>query len=476
MTKSDQSGATGQTFETDLLVLGAGPGGYTAAFRAADLGLRVTLVERFPDLGGVCLNVGCIPSKALLETVKSLDGVHELAGRGFKFSEPSFDLNALRAWKDGVVKRLSGGLKSLARQRKVTVIQGEGVFTAPNTLSLDGQRTVRFSQAILAVGSRPVELPWLPADPRIMDSTGALEIKDVPRKLLILGGGIIGMEMATVYAGLGSRVTVMEMQDQLMPGADADLTAPLLKRMQSRLESVRLNTRVTKVESQKAGLKVSFEGPEGKEDMFDRLLVAVGRRPNTDNIGLAKLGLSVDKSGQLVVDSQQRTQAPGVFAIGDIVAGPMLAHKAAYEGRVAAEVACGLKTVNQARVIPQVAYCDPEIAWVGMTETELKARAIPYERSSFPWMANGRANTMGRTEGLTKMMVDPETHQILGVGIVGSHAGDLISEAALAIEAQLEPGDIALTIHPHPTLSEITAFTAEAYEGTLTELFPPRRH
>ena len=477
MTKSDLSAGVGENSETDLLVLGSGPGGYTAAFRAADLGLRVMLVERFPDLGGVCLNVGCIPSKALLETVKSLEGVPELARRGFKFAQPSFDLNALRAWKDGVVKRLSGGLRSLSQQRKITVVKGQGTFTSPNTLSLDGQRTIRFAQAILAVGSRPVDLPWLPEDPRIMDSTGALELKDVPRKLLILGAGIIGMEMATVYAGLGSRVTVIEMQGQVMSGADEDLTAPLLRRMQARLENVLLNTRVTKVQNLKEGLKVSFEGPEGSDEcLFDRMLVAVGRRPNTDGIGLAKLGLNVEKSGLLAVDDQLRTSVAGIFAIGDMVTGPMLAHKAAYEGRVAAEVAAGLKTINQARVIPQVAYCDPEIAWVGMTESELKARDVPYERASFPWIANGRANTMGRTEGLTKMMVDPESHQILGVGIVGPHAGDLISEATLAIEAQLEPGDIALTIHPHPTLSEITAFAAEAYEGTLTELFPPRRH
>lgn len=476
MTESRNTSTAPSVHETGLLVLGGGPGGYTAAFRAADLGLQVTLVEERPTLGGVCLNVGCIPSKALLESVKSLEGAGELAERGIVFQAPKVDLDALRAWKDGVVARLAGGLKGLARQRKITVLQGRGVFTGPSSLQLDNGTQVKFAQAIIAVGSRPVQLPFLPDDPRIIDSTGALALPDIPGRLLILGGGIIGMEMATVYAALGSRVTVVEQQDQLMPSCDPELVAPLHKRMQGRLEAVLLKTRVTQVKAEKSGLRVHFEGPQGSSSaVYDRLLVAVGRRPNTDTIGADALGVPVDRQGLITVDAQQRTVNKKVFAIGDIVAGPMLAHKASCEGRVAAEAAAGQKTVNQARVIPQVAYCDPEVAWVGVTEPEAKAQGLAYERSSFPWMANGRATTMGRTEGVTKMLVDPKTHRILGIGMVGPHAGDLIAEAALAMEADLEPGDIALTIHPHPTLSEIMALTAEAYEGTLTELYPPRR-
>ena len=464
--------------ETQLLILGGGPGGYTAAFRAADLGMQVTLVENRDTLGGVCLNVGCIPSKALLESVKALEGARELIKRGIIFKEPDLNLEALRVWKDGIVSQLASGLKSLARQRKVTLLKGHGVFTSLNTLRVDDKTDVKFDQAILALGSRPVQLSMLPNDSRIIDSTGALELKDIPKHLLIIGGGIIGMEMATIYAGLGAMVTVVEQQSNLLPLCDVDLVLPLYKRMRSKLEAILLDTRVTDVQAQDDALYVKFQSSTGVEtsSKFDRILVAVGRRPNTDKVMLQELGLTPDDNGFLTVDKQQRTTNSKVFAIGDIVMGPMLAHKASYEGRVAAEVAAGRKTINQAQVIPQVAYCDPELAWVGLTETEAKAQGLPYERSSIPWAANGRAHTLGRTEGLTKMIVDPETHKILGIGMVGPHAGDLIAEATLAMEANLEPGDIALTIHPHPTLSEIMALTTEAYEGTLTEMYPSRRN
>lgn len=462
--------------ETQLLVLGGGPGGYTAAFRAADLGLNVTLVEERPTLGGVCLNAGCIPSKALLESVKSLEDARELIGRGITFKEPEINLETLRNWKNGIVSRLCAGLQHLARQRKVNVVTGHGVFISPDTLQIEDGSHIRFSSAILAVGSRPVCLPFLPKDPRIMDSTGALDLHDIPKRLLILGGGIIGMEMATVYAGLGSRVTVVEQQAHIIPSCDPDLSQPVHKRMQNRLEALLTETSVAAVQATTDHLIVQFKGPKSESTAeFDRILVAVGRTPNTGQLGLDALGITTDTQGLIPVDAQQRTTNTKIHAIGDIVAGPMLAHKASYEGRVAAEVIAGQASINQAHVIPQVAYCDPEIAWVGLTENEAKARAIPYERASFPWAASGRANTLGRTDGLTKMLVDPVSHEILGIGMVGTHAGDLIAEAALAMEAGLEPGDIALTIHPHPTLSETMALTAEAYEGTLTELYPPRR-
>lgn len=466
------------THQTDLLVLGGGPGGYTAAFRAADLGLTVTLVEQRAVLGGVCLNEGCIPSKALLETVRQLDGVDALAAKGITCTRPSLDLDALRVWKDSLVSQLATGLGSLARQRKVKVIQGEGALLDGHRVRV-GDVTIAYTHLILAVGSRPAQIPGLPDDPRVMDSSAALAIRDIPARLLVIGGGIIGMEMATVYQGLGSRVTVVEAQGQLLAACDPDLVVPLTRRMQKRLAAIHLSTRVSGVVATERAIEVTLDGP-GISDAnvvqsFDRVLVAVGRRPNTDQIDLAAIGVPVDAAGLIPVDDQQRTTNPRVFAIGDIVAGPMLAHKATLEGRVAAEVAAGLKRRNLTSLIPNVAYTEPELAWVGLTETQAKSQGVAYERSSFPWMGSGRAHTMGHTDGLTKMLVDPVTHEILGVGMVGPHAGELIAQATLAIEAGLEPGDVALTVHPHPTLSETLAFAAEAFEGTLTELYPPRR-
>lgn len=473
---SSASTHPGSSHDTDLLVLGGGPGGYTAAFRAADLGMRVTLVDQRPQLGGVCLHEGCIPSKALLESVKVLHEAHGLSDRGIAFAAPDVDIARLRKWKDGVVSRLASGLQHLVGQRKVNVVTGHGAFTGPTTLSVDGGQTIRFSKAIIASGSRPVRLPFLPDDPHIVDSTGALALQDVPKRLLIIGGGIIGLEMATVYAGLGSKVTLVEQQPRLLAAADADIVAPVHKRMKAALEAIHLETAVASAEIHPDRISVAFKGPKGAHHAdFDKVLVAVGRRPNTGQIGLEAAGIAIDEHGLIQVDDQQRTTNAAVYAIGDCVHGPMLAHKATFEGRIAAESAAGLKSFNQARVIPQVAYCHPEVAWVGITEAEADAQGIAYERASFPWMANGRAHTMGSTDGLTKMLVEPGTHRILGVAMVGTHAGDLIAEAALAMEADLEPGDIALTIHAHPTLSETLAFTSEAYEGTLTELFPPRR-
>jgi dihydrolipoamide dehydrogenase len=462
--------------ETDLVVLGGGPGGYTAAFRAADLGMSVTLIDQREQLGGVCLHEGCIPSKALLESVKTLDDARDLSRRGITFQTPDVDIDGLRTWKNDIVSHLAGGLQHLARQRKVNVMTGHGVFTGPSTMTIAGKQTIRFSKAIIASGSRPVKLPFLPDDPRILDSTGALMLQDVPKRLLIIGGGIIGLEMATVYAGLGSKVTVVEQQPRLLAAADVDIVAPVHKRMKSTLDAIHLETVVVSAEAHPDHINVKFNGPKGSHSSsFDKVLVAVGRRPNTDQIGLDAAGIATDDHGLIPTDDQQRTVNPAVYAIGDCVRGPMLAHKATFEGRIAAESAAGLKSFNQARVIPQVAYCHPEVAWVGITEAEATAKGIAYERASFPWMANGRAHTMGCTDGLTKMLVEPGTHRLLGIAMVGAHAGDLIAEAALALESDLEPGDIALTIHAHPTLAETLALASEAYEGTLTELFPPRR-
>jgi dihydrolipoamide dehydrogenase len=462
-----------------VLVLGAGPGGYTAAFRAADLGLEVTLVERWPVLGGVCLNVGCIPSKALLHAARVVDEAQAMAGHGISFGPPQIDLDRLRSWKSSVVGKLTGGLSGLARQRKVTVIRGEGRFVAPRVLEVtgeDGTQRIGFDHCIIAAGSEPVRLPFVPDDPRVMDSTGALELQDIPQRLLVIGGGIIGLEMGCVYDALGSKVSVVELMDQLMPGADPDLVKPLEKRLRKRYEQILLGVKVQAVEALPEGLRVTFSGTGAPTpQIYDRVLVAVGRRPNGSGIGIEAAGLSVDPRGFLIVDRQMRTAQPHIFAIGDIVGQPMLAHKATHEGKVAAEVIAGEKRAFDARVIPSVAYTDPEVAWVGLTESEAKAKGIEYQKGSFPWAASGRSLAQGRDEGFTKLLFDPQTHRVLGGGIVGSSAGELIGEVAFAIEMGADAADIGLTIHPHPTLSESVAMSAEAFEGTLTDLYLPKR-
>ena len=465
-------------FETDLLVLGAGPGGYTAAFRAADLGQKVVLVDRRPELGGVCLNVGCIPSKALLHVAKTIDEASAMAAHGVSFGAPSIELAGVRKWKDGVVKRLTTGLTGLSRQRKVTVVKGEGVFTSPNTVRVetaDGTRVVRFAKAIIAAGSEPVAPGFIPADPRIWDSTAALELRFIPKRMLVLGGGIIGLEMATVYRALGAGITVIEMMDQLMPGADPDIVAPLAKRL-GKTDTILLKTKVTAVRAEPEALVVTYEGEGGsKTESFDAVLVSVGRRPNGKLIGAEAAGVAADERGFVAVDREMRTNVPHIFAIGDIVGQPMLAHKASHEAKVAAEVASGHKSVFDARAIPSVAYTDPEVAWVGVTETEAKARGLKFGKAVFPWAASGRSLSLGRDEGLTKTLWDEETGRLIGCGIVGPNAGDLISEAALAIEMGCEAEDIGLTIHPHPTLSETFAMSAEAFAGTLTDLYMPKK-
>lgn len=464
---------------TQLLVLGAGPGGYTAAFRAADLGLQVTLVERWDDLGGVCLNVGCIPSKALLHAAKVIEEAEEMGERGIAFGEPALDLDRLRAWKTSVVRKLTGGLTLLARQRKVDVVKGTGRFVSPHVIEVQGPggvQRIRFDQCIIAAGSEPARLPFLPQDPRVMDSTGALELPEFGGGLLVIGGGIIGLEMATVYHALGSRVTVVELTGQLIPGCDADLVRPLERRLQSRYEQILVNTKVTQVQPSGEGLRVTFEGDKvPPPTVYDRVLVAVGRVPNGRTIGADAAGVHVDERGFIPVDRQMRTTVPHIFAIGDIIGAPMLAHKAMHEGKVAAEVAAGHPRAFQARVIPSVAYTDPEIAWTGLTELEAKARGIRYEKGTFPWAANGRSLSLGRDEGFTKLLFDPDTHRVLGGGAVGTTAGELISEISLAIETGADADDIGLTIHPHPTLSETVAGAAEAFEGTLTDLYIPRK-
>jgi len=462
-----------------LLVLGSGPGGYTAAFRAADLGLKVMLVERWQSLGGVCLNVGCIPSKALLHAAKVIEDADEMADRGIAFGEPTIDRGKLRTWKSQVVGKLTGGLKVLARQRKVEVVTGSGRFVSPNVLEVmgsSGSERIRFEQCIIAAGSEAVRLPGLPKDPRIMDSSDALELPEFAGGLLVIGGGIIGLEMACVFDALGSRVSVVELTPTLMPGCDPDLVRPLERRIRSRYEQILLGTRVAGIESQADGLKVSFEGEKAPAPQsFDRVLVAVGRVPNGKAIGAELAGVKVSERGFIPVDKQMRTSAPHIFAIGDIAAPPLLAHKAMHEGKVAAEVAAGHKRAFDARVIPSVAYTDPEIAWVGLTETEARAQGTAFKKGAFPWVANGRSLSLGREDGFTKLLFDPQSHRLLGGGIVGTNAGDLISEVALAIETGCDAADIGLTIHPHPTLSETVAGAAEAFEGTLTDLYIPRK-
>jgi dihydrolipoyl dehydrogenase len=465
----------------EVLVLGAGPGGYSAAFRAADLGKEVVLVDRRPTLGGVCLNVGCIPSKALLHAARVIAETKEMSEHGLVFSAPAIDVDKLRGWKDGVVARLTGGLAGLAKQRKVTVIRGYGRLSSPHQLLVElgegGTKTVDFEQAIIAAGSEPLALPFLPqGDPRIMDSTGALELTELPSRLLVIGGGIIGLEMATVYHELGAQITVVELMDQLIPGADKDLVNPLAKRLFSQYQNVFLKTTVTNVEARADGLVVSFDGAKAPAtDTFDKILVAVGRRPNGKLIGAENAGVRVDDVGFIPVDKQLRTNVAHIFAIGDVVGQPMLAHKATHEGKVAAEVAAGKNSAFDARVIPSVAYTDPEVAWAGLTENEARAAGEPYGKGVFPWAASGRSLSLGRSEGMTKLLFDSGTGRVLGCGIVGPSAGDLISEAALAIEMGADAADIGLTIHPHPTLSETVAMAAEAFEGTITDLYLPRR-
>ena len=466
--------------ETQLLVLGAGPGGYTAAFRAADLGLKVTLVERWPMLGGVCLNVGCIPSKALLHAAKVIDEVGEMRTHGIDFGAPKIELPKLLEWKNKVVGKLVGGLSVLAKQRKVEVVQGTGKFASPHVMEVtraDGKvEKIRFEQCIIAAGSEPIKLPFIPEDPRVIDSTGALELGGVPSRLLVIGGGIIGLEMATVYASLGAKLSVVELTPQLMPGADPDLVKPLEKRLKARYEQILLNTKVTAVAAKPEGLEVTFEDANGRRnDTFDRVLVAVGRTTNGKRIGLENADIDVSDRGVIPVDKQMRTNLPHVFAIGDLVPGPMLAHKAMHEAKVAAEVAAGHKSYFDARVIPSVAYTDPEVAWVGLTETDAKKNGTAYKVGKFPWAASGRSLALGRDEGFSKLLFDPVSHRVLGGGMVGPNAGELVAEVALAIEMGADASDIGLTIHPHPTLSETVGLSAEAFEGTLTDLYIPKR-
>jgi dihydrolipoamide dehydrogenase len=464
--------STGADIDCDVVVLGSGPGGYSAAFRAADLGMKTVLVERYPTLGGVCLNVGCIPSKALLHTAAVMDGAKALASHGISFGEPKLDLAKLRDFKNKVVGKLTGGLASMAKMRKVTVVQGTGTFLDKNRMEVGG-KTIRFNFAIIAAGSQAAKLPFLPEDPRIVDSTGALELKSLPKRLLVIGGGIIGMEMGTVYSTLGARLDVVEMMDGLMLGADRDLVNVWQKFNAPRFDKVMLKTRTTKVEAAKDGLRVSFEGAEAKT--YDMILVSVGRVPNGKNIGAEKAAVTVDAKGFIPVDSQMRTAVPNIFAIGDIAGNPMLAHKAVHEGHVAAEAAAGMKSHFDARVIPSVAYTDPEIAWVGLTEDEARKKGAAIGVAKFPWAASGRAIANGRDEGFTKLLFDPETHRVVGGAIVGTGAGDLISELALAVEMGADATDIGKTIHPHPTTSESVGMAAELFEGVCTDLPPQKK-
>ncbi len=469
----------------EVLVLGAGPGGYTAAFRAADLGKKVVLVERYPTLGGVCLNVGCIPSKALLHAAKVITEAEEMAEHGISFGKPKIDIEKLKSWKaNDVVSKLTGGLAGLAKQRNVTVVNGRGEFVSQNQLAVTGAdgkaTTISFEYAIIAAGSQATKMPGLAPehqnDPRIMDSTGALALEDIPKRMLVVGGGIIGLEMGTVYDAFGSRVSVVELADGLIPGCDRDLVRPLHKRMEKRFEKILLKTKVAKLEPKKDGIHVTFDGEQAIEpQVYDRVLVAIGRRPNGKNIGAEKAGVFVNEYGFIPVDRQQRTNVPHIFAIGDIVGQPMLAHKAVHEGKVAAEVIDGHKVEFQALAIPSVAYTDPEVAWAGITETDAKAKGIEIEKASFPWVASGRALSIGRTEGSTKLIMEKETRRIIGAGIVGPNAGELLAEAVLAIEMGADAEDIGLTIHAHPTLSETVCFAAEMAEGTITDLMPPKK-
>ncbi|MGJ0428716.1 dihydrolipoyl dehydrogenase [Methylobacter sp.] len=464
------------TLHAEVLVLGGGPGGYTAAFRAADLGKQVVLVERHAVLGGVCLNVGCIPSKALLHIAQIVHEAEEFEHHGVHFGKPTFDIDKIRAWKESVSGALNNGLAQLAKQRKINVVQGVGKFTSPNTLEVQaesGTQAIRFDQAIIAAGSHATKIPTFPNDdPRLWDSTAALALKEIPKKLLIVGGGIIGLEMATVYHALGSEISVVELMNQIIPGCDNDLVTPLYRRIKKQYKNIWLETRVTSIEALDEGLKVSFEGKGAPDsDIFDAVLVAVGRRPNGKSIGAEQAGINVDDMGFIAVDKQQRTNVPHIFAIGDIVGNPMLAHKASHEGKVAAEVAAGHKAGFDALTIPAVAYTDPEVAWMGLTENQAKQQGIAYDKATFPWAASGRSLSLGRKEGLTKIICDKETGRILGAGIVGTNAGELLAEAVLALEMGADVEDISLTVHSHPTLSETFAFAAEMIAGTITDLY-----
>ena len=476
-----------QHLQTEVVVLGSGPGGYTAAFRAADLGKKVVLIERYATLGGVCLNVGCIPSKALLHTAKVITEAEETAAHGVSFSAPNINLEVLKNWKNNdVVAKLTAGLAQLAKQREVTVVVGNGQFTSPKQIAVTGAdgvvTNISFENAIIAAGSQATKFPNAPDDARIMDSTGALKLDDIPKRLLVIGGGIIGLEMGTVYDALGSRVSVVEFMDGLITGCDRDLVRPLQKRMEKRFEAIMLSTKVAKMEAKKDGIHVNFAG-QGVEDgsapketqIYDRVLVSIGRNPNGNNIGADKAGVAVDERGFIAVDKQMRTNVAHIFAIGDIVGQPMLAHKATHEGKVAAEVIAGHQVEFVASVIPSVAYTDPEIAWVGVTEIDAKAKGIDIEKASFPWAASGRALANGRTDGTTKLIFDKTTQRIIGAGIVGVNAGELLAEAVLAIEMGADAHDLGLTIHAHPTLSETICFAAEMKEGTITDLYIKKR-
>lgn len=466
--------------QTEVVVLGSGPGGYSAAFRAADLGKKVVLIERYDNIGGVCLNVGCIPSKALLHAAKVIDDSEDMADLGVRFAKPEIDITKLRGWKDGVVKKLTGGLKMMAKQRKVDIVTGYGEFVNSNEIAVvngDDKTVVKFDNAVIAAGSKPVKLPFIPEDPRIFDSTGALQLEHTKGDLLVLGGGIIGLEMATVYHALGMKVHVVEMMDQIIAGADKDVVMPLHKRISKQYESIMLKTKVTKVEAKDDGLWVTFEGDQAPSDnpkRFDAMLVSVGRTPNGKLIGADKAGVNVDERGFIGVDNQLRTNVGNIFAIGDIVGNPMLAHKASAEGRLVAEVIAGKKHFFDPKCIPSVAYTDPEVAWVGVTENQAKAEGIEYDKGVFPWMASGRALSMNRSEGFTKLIFDKQG-TVIGAAVVGISAGDLISEAAFAIEMGADAEDLALTIHPHPTLSESMMMASEVYEGTVTDLYIPSK-
>ena len=466
------SNGAGGDHDAQVVVIGSGPGGYTAAFRAADLGLKTVMIERYDTLGGVCLNVGCIPSKALLHAARVVAEAEEMAEHGIKFVRPKVDVDALREWKASVVGRLTGGLKGLAKQRKVEVVTGVASLTGPNTVAV-GDRTITFDNCIVAAGSEAASIPGLPDDPRVFSSTGALELPSIPKRLLVVGCGIIGLEMATVYDALGSKVTMVELLDQLIPGCDPDLVKPLHKRISGRYDEIHLGTKVESVEASEKHLEVTFSTGESKR--FDGILVAIGRRPNGRAVGASEAGVNVDDAGFIRVDRQLRTNVPGIYAIGDVNGGPMLAHKASHEGKVAAEVVAGHNVEFDARTIPSVAYTDPEVAWMGLTETSAREAGVEYEKATFPWAASGRALSLGRDEGMTKLLFEKGSRRLLGAGIVGVNAGELIAETVHALEMGSDAEDIGLTIHPHPTLSETIGFAAEMAEGTITDLMPPRK-
>lgn len=464
------------TIHAEVVVLGGGPGGYTAAFRAADLGKQVVLIERYPVLGGVCLNVGCIPSKALLHMAQVIHELDDFEKHGISYGKPTFDIDKIRSWKESVSKGLNDGLARLVKQRKITLIQGVGQFTSSNSIEVKsdtGIKTVTFDQAIIAAGSTPTKIPSFPHDdPRLWDSTDALELKTIPKKLLIVGGGIIGLEMATVYHALGSEISVVELMEQIIPGCDNDLVTPLYRHIKKQYKNIWLNTKVTAIEAKNEGLQVSFEGKDAPaSEQYDAVLVAVGRRPNGKKIAAEQAGINVDDAGFIAVDKQQRTNVAHIFAIGDIVGNPMLAHKASHEGKVAAEVAAGHKSGFDALTIPSVAYTDPEVAWMGLTENQAAQEGIAYDKAVFPWAASGRSLSNGRKEGLTKILCEKDTGRILGAGIVGTNAGELIAEAVLALEMGADAEDISLTIHAHPTLAETFAFAAEMITGSITDLY-----